>query len=95
MEKKPLISNAKRNYSLVLFGSIDRTLSSATTPDQSEPRSDDNEGVLHIPKSSSITRTSKSDYLMSRILVGGSVPLCRDADLAMEVRLDYLVYQIT
>ena len=29
---------------------IDRTLSSATTPDKSEPGSDGNEGVLHIPK---------------------------------------------
>ena len=29
---------------------IDRTLSSASTPGQSGPRSDSNEGVLHIPK---------------------------------------------
>ena len=28
---------------------IDRTLSGATTPGQSGPGSDDNEGVLHIP----------------------------------------------
>ena len=29
---------------------IDRTQSGATTPSQSEPGSDGNEGVLHIPK---------------------------------------------
>ena len=48
------------------FSSIwptDWTLSGATTPGQSEPRSDGNEGVLRIPKSSSITGTSPSDCL--------------------------------
>ena len=34
---------------------IDRTLSGATTPGQSLPRSNDNKEVLHIPQSSSIT----------------------------------------
>ena len=29
---------------------IDRTLSGATTPGQSEPKSDGNKEVLHIPK---------------------------------------------
>ena len=33
---------------------IDKTLSGATTPDQSEPGSDGNEGLLHIPLRSSI-----------------------------------------
>ena len=37
---------------------IDRTWSGATTPDQSGPGSDDNERVLRIPQSSSITGTS-------------------------------------
>ena len=45
--------------------SIDRTLSGATTPGQSEPRSDSYEGVLHIPQSSSITGASPSDCLVS------------------------------
>ena len=40
-------------------------LSSVTTPGQSEPGSDDNEGVLCIPQSSSITGTSPSDCLVS------------------------------
>ena len=47
-----------------LFSSIwpiDRTLSGATIPRQSEPLSNGNEGVLCIPQSSSITRLSPSD----------------------------------
>ena len=44
---------------------IDRTLSGATTPGQSGPGSNGNEGVLHIPKISSITGASSSDGLMS------------------------------
>ena len=40
-------------------------LSGATTSGQSGPRSDGNEGVPHIPQSSSITETSPSDCLVS------------------------------
>ena len=43
---------------------MDGTPSGATTPGQSEPRSDGNEGVLRIPQSSSITEASPSDYLV-------------------------------
>ena len=43
---------------------IDRTLSGATTLGQSEPGSDGNEEVLHIPQSSSITGASLSDCLV-------------------------------
>ena len=39
-------------------------LSGATTPGQSGPGSDGNEGVLHIPQSSSIAGTSPSDGLV-------------------------------
>ena len=46
---------------------IDRTLSGATTPGQSGPRSNGNEGVLHIPQSFSITGASPLDCLMSYI----------------------------
>ena len=42
---------------------IDRTLSGAPAPDQSEPGSDGDKGVLRIPQSSSITGTSPSDRL--------------------------------
>ena len=54
-----------------LFSSIipkDRTLSGATTLTQSEPGSDGNEGILLIPQSCKITRTSRLDCL-SRTLV--------------------------
>ena len=44
---------------------IDRTLSGATTLGQSGPGSDDNEGMLYISQSSSITGTSPSDCLVS------------------------------
>ena len=44
---------------------IDSALSDATTPRQSGTGSDDNEGELHIPQSSSITGTSPSDCLLS------------------------------
>ena len=44
---------------------IDKTLSGATTLDQSGPGSNVNEGVLHFPQGSSITGASPSDYLIS------------------------------
>ena len=44
---------------------IDRILSGATTPGQSEPGNDDSKGVLHISQSSSITGASPSDCLVS------------------------------
>ena len=44
--------------------SINRTLSSPTTPGQSGPGSDGNEGVLRIIQSSSTTVASPSDCLM-------------------------------
>ena len=47
---------------LVLFNT-DRALSGATTPGQSGPGSDSNEGVLRIPQSSSTAGTS-SDFLV-------------------------------
>ena len=60
---------------------IDRTLSSATTLDQSGPGSNGNEGVLRIPQSSSITGTPTSDCLVSYPghSFGRVLPLCRDA----------------
>ena len=44
---------------------IDRILLGATTPWQSGPESEGNEGVLLIPQSSRITGTSLSDCLVS------------------------------
>ena len=44
---------------------IDTTLSGATTPGQSGPGINSNEGVLSIPQSSNITGASLSDCLVS------------------------------
>ena len=44
---------------------IDRTQSGATTPGQSWPGGNGNEGVLRIPQSSSITRASPSYSFVS------------------------------
>ena len=62
---------------LVLY----RALSSATTPGQSGPGSDGNEGVLRIPQSSSTAGTSPSDCLVSYPghSLRGVLPLCREA----------------
>ena len=59
----------------------DRTLLGATTLGQSGLGSDDNEEVLHILQSSSITGASPSDYLMSYPghLLGQGLPFCEDA----------------
>ena len=55
---------------------IDRTLSNATTPALSGPRSDGNEEGLCIPQSSSISRASPSDCLVSYLgrEAGGLTP---------------------
>ena len=57
--------------------SIDWILSGATTPGQSGPGSDGNEGVLLISQSSSITGTSPSDCFVS--YSGYSFPFCSGA----------------
>ena len=55
---------------------MDRAQSGATTPGQSGPGSDGNEGVLRIPQSSSTAGTSPSDCLVSYPghSLGGSYP---------------------
>ena len=60
---------------------IDRALLVATIPGQSGPGSNGNEGVLHISQSPSITGASLSYCLVSfpGHLLGGVLPLCRDA----------------
>ena len=61
---------------------MDRALSGATTPGQSGPGSDGNEGVLRIPQSSNTAGTSPSDCLVSYpgySLGGGGLPLCSEA----------------
>ena len=58
---------------------IDSTFSGPTTPGQSGPCGDDNEGVLCIPQSSCINGTSLSDCLVSYAghSLGGLIPLQR------------------
>ena len=90
-QKKPKLLNVKTvlfqtiQFSIsTQFSSIwprDRMLSGATTPGQSGPGSDSNEGVLHILQSCSITRVSPSDCLLSYSgnSLGVVLPLCREA----------------
>ena len=53
------------HFSISMLLTIDRALSGATTPGQSGPGSDGNEGVLRIPQSSSTAGTSPSNCLVS------------------------------
>ena len=66
---------------------IDRTLSGVTTPSQSGPGSDGNEGILCIPQSSNITinLTIRLFSVISRILVEGSLtPLQRSSQCILQ-----------
>ena len=60
----------------LVLSNPDRALSGATIPGQSGLGSNGNEGVLHIPQSSSITGTSPSDCLVSYLghSLGASYP---------------------
>ena len=80
---------------------INRTLSGVTTPSQSGPGSNGNEGVLHIPQSSSIIGTLPSDCLVSypgHLLREGSYPTAKmqlvcftaPADWAVSTELNHL-----
>ena len=92
----------------ILFSSIcpiDRNLSGATTPGQSGPGSDGNEGVLHILQSSSIIEASPSDCLVSYPghSFGGSSPSAKfqllyslaSCNWAILVLDRYTLYNIT
>ena len=58
----------------------DGALSGASTQRPNVPGSDDNKGVLRIHRSSSITGASEKVFsFISRTLVVGVLPLCRDA----------------
>ena len=68
------------NYGLILFNQDIGPLSGTTTPGQSEPGSDGNEGLLGISQSTIIIGASQSDCLVAYPgypLVGG-LPLCRE-----------------
>ena len=76
---------------------IDRTLSGANNPGQSEPGSDGNKEVLHIPQSSIITGVIPSDCFVSypEYLLGEVLPLCTDVvDVFCNAsRLDYFEFE--
>ena len=72
-----LFQSIQFSTQFISIWSIDKTLSGATTPAQSELESNGNEEVLCIPQSSRITGTSPSDYLVSylgHLLGRGSYP---------------------
>ena len=57
------------------------TLSDATTPSQSGPGSDGNEGIPHSPKLQHYWNlTIRLFSVISRTLVGEVFPLCREAE---------------
>ena len=60
-------STQKVPFQTIKFSIRDMTISGASTPGPSGPGSDGNEGVHHIPQSSSITGTWPSDCLVSYI----------------------------
>ena len=80
MSKTVLIQAIQFSAQFSSIWPIARILSGATTPSQTGPGSDGNEGVLHIPQISSITGTSLSDCFVSHPghLLGGLLPLCRE-----------------
>ena len=69
---------------------LDRTLSGAISPGQSEPESNGNEGVLRILHSSSINGTLPSDSLMSysgHLFGKGLTPLQRSRQCILQSQL--------
>ena len=78
-------------------------VSGATTPSQSGPGSDGNEGVLHIPQSSNITGISPSDCLVSYQDTrwgGGSYPSAEKQSVYSTAPADWasvirILYQMT
>ena len=71
------------------------SLSGATTPGQSGPGSNGNEGVLRIPQSSSITGTSPLDFLVSyqeHSLVGGSYPSAEVQSVYSTAPTDWTIF---
>ena len=75
------------------FWPIDRTLSGATNPGQSGPRSDGTEMVLCILKSSSITGSSPLDCLVSYPghLLGESYPSAEMQSVYSTSRADWAI----
>ena len=79
---------------LVLFNPYIGPLSGATTPGQSGPGSDGNEGVLRIPQSSSNAGTSPSDCLVSYPghSLGRSYPFAEKQSVYSTAPADWAIY---
>ena len=80
MQFTPTIQFSISTYAVSSIEPINRALSGATTPGQTGPGSDGNEGVFRIPRNSSTAGNSPSDYLVSYQDTRKEVlPLCRGA----------------
>ena len=74
---------------------MDRALSNATIPGQSETGSNSNEKVLRIPQSSSISWTSQSDCLVSypgHLLGGESYPSTEKQSVYSTSSADWAIF---
>ena len=73
---------------------MDRALLGATTPGQSGPGSNGNEGVLCIPQSSSTAGTSPSDCLVSYPghSLGGSYPSAEKQSVYSTAPADWAIH---
>ena len=83
---------------LILFNPSIGPLSGATTPGQSGPGSNGNEGVLRIPQSSSIAGTSPSDCLVSYpghlLRGGGSYPSAEVPSVYSTAPADWAIHRV-
>ena len=81
---------------LILFNPQIGPLSGATTPGQSGPGSNGNEGVLRISQSSSIAGTSPSDCLVSYPghSLGGSYPSAEVQSVYSTAPADWAIHRV-
>ena len=73
---------------------MDKTLSGATTPGESDPESDGTEGVLRIPQSSNIIGASPTDCLVSYLghSLGESYPSAEKQSVYSTAPADWVMY---
>ena len=90
------MSNCPISIWTQFYLSIDRTLSGAITPGQSRTDSNGNQGLLHIPQSSSIIGTSPSDCLVSypRHSLGESYPSAEKQSVYSTAPADWAIVDL-
>ena len=66
-----------------------KRLNISTTPHQSRPRGNGNEGILHIPQSSNTGASPSNSLVLRHTLVARVLPLSRDADRIFYSRADW------